>query len=199
MTSPIEQGGLAARFLAVEEVGRLGFASCGSNVLIDETVRIVGIGNVRIGNNVRIDAHTMIIASGPVTIGSWNHIAAFCYLEGGAGIVLEDFVGISSYASLQSMSDDFSGRVLTGPMVPARFKSLDRGTIVVERHGLVGTKSTLFPGVRIGEGGVLGAHSLAKRDIPAWTICVGVPAKPVRERSRDLLALEQTLREGGAA
>ncbi|MGH6785376.1 MAG: acyltransferase [Novosphingobium sp.] len=190
---------LAPRFLSPEEVGALGFAECGSDVLIDETVRIVGAGNLHLGSHVRIDAHVLIVASIPLRIGSWVHIAAYCCLEGGGGIEIGDFVGLSSYTCLQSASDDFSGRALTGPTVPSKYKSLDSGAIVIERHGLVGIKSTLLPGVRINEGGVLGAHSLAKCDVPAWTICVGVPARPIRERSRDLLALEAQLRADGAA
>jgi putative colanic acid biosynthesis acetyltransferase WcaF len=38
------------------------------------------------------------------------------------------------------------------------------------------------PGVRIGEGTVVGARSAVFRDLPAWVIAVGTPAKPVGER-----------------
>ncbi|UJH91318.1 hypothetical protein LZ575_00495 [Antarcticibacterium sp. 1MA-6-2] len=38
-----------------------------------------------------------------------------------------------------------------------------------------------MPGVTIGEGAIIGAGSLVIKDIPAWTIAVGNPAKVVKE------------------
>ena len=179
-----------ADFLDRETLERLPFATCGENVLVDSSVRLIGIENIRIGNHVRIDAGTIIIASGPVRIDDRVHIAANCYLEGRGGIHLCDFVNISSYVSLHSVSDDFSGRSLTNPMTPEAFKRLQIGQITFERHAAIGVKGTVLPGVTIGEGGVVGAHSLVREMIAPWTIHAGVPARFIRERSQDLLALE---------
>lgn len=44
-----------------------------------------------------------------------------------------------------------------------------------------GTGTIIMPGVTIGEGAVVGAGSLVTKDIPAWTIAVGSPAKVVKE------------------
>jgi putative colanic acid biosynthesis acetyltransferase WcaF len=38
------------------------------------------------------------------------------------------------------------------------------------------------PGVTIGDDTVVGARSSVLTDLPAWKICVGTPAKPVRDR-----------------
>lgn len=38
------------------------------------------------------------------------------------------------------------------------------------------------PGVSIGEGTVVGARSSVFEDLPAWKVCVGSPAKPIRDR-----------------
>lgn len=37
-----------------------------------------------------------------------------------------------------------------------------------------------MPGVTVGEGAIVGAYSLVTKDIPAWTIAVGRPAKVVK-------------------
>lgn len=179
-----------ADFLDREALARLPFGACGEHVLIDSSARLIGVENIQIGNHVRIDADTIIIASGPVRIDDRVHIAANCYLEGRGGIHLHDFVNISSYVSLHSVSDDFSGRSLTNPMTPEALKHLIVGRIVFERHAAIGVKSTVLPGVTIGEGAVVGAHSLARNTIDPWTIHAGTPARFLRERSRDLLALE---------
>ena len=44
-----------------------------------------------------------------------------------------------------------------------------------------GTGTIIMPGVTIGEGAIVGAGSLVTKDIPAWTIAVGRPAKVVRQ------------------
>ena len=38
-----------------------------------------------------------------------------------------------------------------------------------------------MPGVTIGEGAVIGAGTLVTKDIPAWTIAIGRPAKVIKE------------------
>lgn len=43
-----------------------------------------------------------------------------------------------------------------------------------------GTGTIILPGVTIGEGAIVGAGSLVTKDIPAWTIAVGSPAKVVK-------------------
>lgn len=182
-----------ADFISENDLQSMPFASLGKGVQIDTSVKLIGIENISIGNHVRIDAGTVIIASGAVKLGNYVHIAANCYLEGRAGIQLCDFAGLSSYVSLHSVSDDFSGRSLTNPTVPAEYKKLKEGPIVLERHALIGAKATILPGVVIHEGGVLGAHSLARKSVAAWTICAGSPAIFVTNRKRDLLDLEQQL------
>lgn len=188
-----------ARFMSAAELANLPLRACGENVLLDSSVKLIGLENIVLGNDVRIDAGTIIIATGPVTIGSWVHIAANCYLEGRGGITIRDFANVSSYVSLHSVSDDFSGASLTNPMTPERYKRLNIGEIVLDRHALLGTKSTVLPGVRVGEGGVLGAHSMARGDIAPFAIHAGVPARKIKDRGRDLLELERKFRsETGA-
>ena len=38
-----------------------------------------------------------------------------------------------------------------------------------------------MPGVTVGEGAIVGAGSLVTKDVPAWTIATGRPAKVVKE------------------
>ncbi len=44
----------------------------------------------------------------------------------------------------------------------------------------IGINSTILPGVTIGEGAIIGSCSLVTKDIPAWSIAVGSPAKVIR-------------------
>ena len=44
----------------------------------------------------------------------------------------------------------------------------------------IGMGSIIMPGVTIGEGSIIGAGSIVTKDIPAWSIAVGSPAKVVK-------------------
>ena len=52
--------------------------------------------------------------------------------------------------------------------------------IVLKKGCLIGMESFIMPGVTVGEGAIIGAGSLVTKDIPAWTIATGRPAKVVR-------------------
>lgn len=56
-----------------------------------------------------------------------------------------------------------------------------KGAIKIGRGCSTGTNTIILPGVTIGEGAVIGAGSLVTKDIPAWTLAVGRPAKVVKE------------------
>lgn len=49
------------------------------------------------------------------------------------------------------------------------------------KGSLVGMDSFVMPGVTIGEGAIVGAGSLVTKDVPAWTMATGRPAKVVKE------------------
>ena len=41
--------------------------------------------------------------------------------------------------------------------------------------------SMILPGVTVGEGAIVGAGSLITKDVPAWTIVTGRPAKVIKQ------------------
>lgn len=55
------------------------------------------------------------------------------------------------------------------------------GEIHLGKGCSTGTGTIIMPGVSIGEGAIIGAGSLVTKDIPAWTIAIGRPAKVVKE------------------
>ena len=58
--------------------------------------------------------------------------------------------------------------------------------VIIEDHAWIGAGATIMPGVTIGEGAVLGAVAAATKDVPAYSIWAGVPAKEIGTRSRNL-------------
>lgn len=57
-------------------------------------------------------------------------------------------------------------------------------TITIERYAWVCARATVLMGVTIGEGAVLALGSVAAKDIEAWSVCAGIPARKVKNRKR---------------
>ena len=55
--------------------------------------------------------------------------------------------------------------------------------------------SMIVPGVHIGRGAVIGAHSLVTKDVLPFTVVAGVPARPIRHLDR--LVFEQAVAQKG--
>jgi len=176
----------------------MGLKSLGSDVRISDKASIYNADQISIGDHSRIDDFCVI--SGKVSIGRNVHIAVFCNVAGGSeGITLDDFAGLAYGCQVFSQSDDYSGRSLTNPTVPALFKQETKKAIHIGRHCIVGTNSLIFPGVILGEGCSVGAMSMVTKSTEAWHIYSGVPAKKLKTRHRDLLTLEQDYLRSQAA
>jgi galactoside O-acetyltransferase len=154
-----------------------------------------GTSLISIGNHVRIDDFTVITAGAPVMIGNYVHIHSYCGLYGQAGIVMEDFSGLSGRVSVYTASDDYSGRTMTNPTVPAEYKGVKAAQIRIGRHAIIGTGAVLLPGASIGEGAAVGALVLVSKPVPDWSIYAGNPPSVIKERRRDLLDLERRFLE----
>jgi galactoside O-acetyltransferase len=161
-----------------------GFKALGQNVRIAKNSTVIGIENISIGNHVRIDGYCSVIAAfnGYVTIGPFIHIGACCALLGGAGIVIDDFCGLSQGVKIYSRDDDYSVRYLTGPTVPSEFRGGAAGEVILKRHVIVGSGSLIMPKVIIGEGSAVGALSMVNKNLDSWGIYAGCPARRIRNR-----------------
>ena len=187
-------------YYSEDDLQQAGFKSIGRNVRIAKNCTIIGLENIEIGDNVRIDGYCTIIAAGDgwVKWGSHIHIGGYCLLSAGDGIRLNDFSGLSQGVRLYSRTDDYSGKHLTNPTVPEKYTGVSRGTVTLGRHVIVGSGSVVLPKVTIGDGSAVGALSLVMKSLEPWGIYFGSPAKRIKERSKQLLELEeQLLQESG--
>lgn len=177
-------------FLTSDHLRALGFKHLGRDVRISDKASIYNADQISVGDHSRID--DFCVVSGKVTIGRNVHIAVFCNVAGGTeGITLDDFAGLAYGCHVFSQSDDYSGRSMTNPTVPSIYKQETKKAIHIGRHCIVGTNSLIFPGVTLAEGCSVGAMSMVTKSTEAWHIYSGVPARKLKPRQRDLLALEQ--------
>jgi len=182
---------MTTSFLTPSELAGIGFKACGDNVLISRRASIYAPHNIGLGHHVRIDDFCILSGGDFIRLGNYIHIAAYSAIYGGGGVEMGDFSGLSSRVIVYSESDDYTGRSLTNPMVPRKYKpNILSAPVIIGRHCIVGTGSTILPGVNVGEGTAIGAHSLVMKDCEEWKVLFGSPAKVIRNRRRDLLQLE---------
>lgn len=176
-------------FYNENELERIGFKRVGYNVKISRKCSIYESSNMTIGNNVRID--DFCILSGKIQLGNNIHIAAYSALYGGTdGIYVEDFANLSSRVSVYSVSDDYSGETMTNPMIPEKYKNVQSAPVFIGRHSIIGSNAVVLPGVIVSEGSSFGSFSFINHDSEPWSINVGIPFKKIKDRSKNLLQLE---------
>lgn len=60
---------------------------------------------------------------------------------------------------------------------------ISKGEIIIGNNVWLGNNVCVLPGVRIGDGAVIGANSIVSHDIPAFCVAAGIPAKVIKQNS----------------
>lgn len=164
----------------------------GKNVIIGKTVRIRYPHLVSIGDNCIIDDFTYISTS--LDLQGFNHISAGCKIIGGASskLIMKPFSTFSPNVVIAAGSDDYLSGIAT-PMVDIEFKgNVEYGTVTIGRHSIVGSNSVVLPNVIINDGATVGALSLVNKDLEEWGLYAGIPARKIKNRSKEkILDLER--------
>ena len=87
-------------------------------------------------------------------------------------IIIGDQVTVSQDVFLCTASHD-----ITSPTM-----ELTTASIVLEDQSWIGARAIILPGVRIGEGAVVGAGAVVAKDVEAWSVVCGNPAREVGTR-----------------
>jgi len=123
-------------------------------------------GSVRIGERTFIGASTLVCAEG-IEIGddvlvSW-----------GCTIVDHNSHPLAWKDRRGDVGNWFEGR--------KDWTSVERAAVRIGNKAWIGFNVIVLKGVDIGEGAIVGAGSVVTRDVPAFTVVAGNPARPIRE------------------
>ncbi len=102
---------------------------------------------------------------------SWN---AGCYLDAKGGIKLGDFSMLTEYVKIFTHSHS------EGDHMQREYKP-----VVVGDYAKVYTGATILPGVKLDTGAIVATGSIVTKDVEAFTLVGGIPAKPMRKRNFD--------------
>lgn len=179
-------------FMSSEEIQDLGLRHVGKDIRISKKASFYNPANISISDFARIDDFCILSAgNGGIEIGRYVHIGCYSSMIGQGKITLEDFSGISGRVSVYSSNDDSSGNFMCHPTIPEEYTNVQTGPVIIKKNTLVGTGSVVLPNVVIKEGVYIGALSLVSKSCEPFGIYAGIPAKRIKERSRNMCELEK--------
>jgi acetyltransferase-like isoleucine patch superfamily enzyme len=119
-----------------------------------------------------------------ITIGSRSLIGESCVLRGQGGITIGDDVYLAPLVQMLAVN-----HVYHDTSRPISHQGITAQGIVVEDGAWIGGGAIVLDGVRIGRNAVIGAGAVVTKDVPAYTIVAGNPARVVRDLRAEPLDL----------
>lgn len=157
----------------------------GRGVRIHRSVEVRSPHLLELGSDLFVDANVVLHcggmdwspAEGGIRIGSGSYVGPGSVLFGAGGIDIGEAVLISPGVVITSHQHTYADRD-----ADIRDQPLAFGRVVIERNVWIGANATVLPGVRLGEGSIVGAGAVVTKDVPPRSVVVGVPAVILRER-----------------
>lgn len=161
--------------------------SIGRDVWLKEGVLIDGRSDhpvgVRLDDQVSIRAYAYIDAyggTGSVRIGPRSGIGPFAYIGGNGGVEIGEDVMVSGHTMIVAANHRFDPR-LPGPYMA---QGETREGITIEDNVWIAARAVILDGVSVGRGAVVAAGAVVTRDVEAYTLVGGCPARPLRSLIR---------------
>jgi acetyltransferase-like isoleucine patch superfamily enzyme len=155
------------------------FRARGAHLVIEDGVLVFHPENIILGNNVYVGHRTILKGyhNNTLTIGDEVWIGQDCFLHAAGGLSIGSRVGIGPRVNVLTSYHRDEGRT-----TPILFSDLEFAAVTIESDCDIGIGAILLPGVKIGRGAQIGAGAVVTRDVPAYTVVVGSPARVLRER-----------------
>ena len=114
---------------------------------------------LKIGSHCNIGAYNHITCANKLVIGN-------CCLTGKWVTITDNSHGGTDVDSLRTAPDK---RPITS-----------KGPVIIGDNVWIGDKATILPGVTIGDGAEIAANAVVTKDVPAYSVVAGNPAKVIR-------------------
>lgn len=158
---------------------------------------LVQLETVTIGNNCFIAPNSHIFAEpgrdiilgdscmiaadcflhGPITLGNEVAINHSCSIDGGrAGVTIGSQTRIANNVTIYAFNHGMS------PNTPIYQQSNSSKGIIIGEDVWIGANAGIVDGVQIGDHAIIGMNAMITKDIPAYAIMAGNPAKQIGDR-----------------
>jgi acetyltransferase-like isoleucine patch superfamily enzyme len=176
------RGVIYGRGLILRHPGKISF---GERVSIDDDVMLDASGagekGISLGDGVIVSRNCVIQGkTGPVMIGDRADIGCNCIFSSVSGIEIGYSTLIAGHCYIGG------GRYRSDRLdIPIMDQgSYSEGPVIIGEDVWLGAGVIVLDGVRIGRGSIIGAGSVVTREIPEFSVAVGVPARVVGTRGK---------------
>jgi acetyltransferase-like isoleucine patch superfamily enzyme len=149
-----------------------------TSVVVLGCPEVHGTGHIQLGKNLLLyrelyletQGTGYIIVGDNVVMSRGVHLIAFERIDIGTDCM------IGEYTSIRDANHRFD------TSTPIREAGHTSAAITIGKNVWLGRGVTVLAGVTIGDNAVIGANAVVTNDIPANTIAVGIPARPLKSR-----------------
>ncbi|MBW4486462.1 MAG: acyltransferase [Trichocoleus desertorum ATA4-8-CV12] len=181
------------------------FAKLGSLVFIRPGAEFVGADCIEVGNRVSIQRGVRVDSKGQnnrISLADWVHLdrgvdirttGDNCQIEIGEHTVVNPYTCIHGPGSITIGKDCLiashvgiyaNNHIFADPNCKIREQGLTCQGIAIGDDCWLGAGVKVIDGVTIGQGSVIGAGAVVTKDIPPYSIALGVPAKVIGQRQK---------------
>ncbi len=132
--------------------------------------------NIKIGDGTSIFMRTWLDTPGNLTIGRNSTINQGCRLDARGGLSIGDNVSISADVCILTAAHDVESTVFEGYSQP----------VDICDFVFIGTRAMILAGVSLGTGSIVAAGAVVTKNVEAYSVVAGVPARVIGRRPRDL-------------
>jgi acetyltransferase-like isoleucine patch superfamily enzyme len=134
--------------------------------------------SIVIGENCSFRDFVQIKAKeGFIHIGNNVNINNYCTLIGSGGLKIGNNVFLAAQTMILAFNHSYHDTTIPMNQQGKTMKGIEIGDDV-----WFGAGSKVLDGVKIGEGSIIGANAVVTKNIPPYSIAVGVPAKVIKSR-----------------
>ena len=118
-----------------------------------------------------------IVFKGNIQIGANSYFNSGKISTGpNSRVIIGEWCAIGHNVNIHAIShhpDDATG--------PENLRKAVEANVVIGDHVWIGSNVFILPGVQVGSGSVIGANSVVTRNVPAYTVVGGIPARVIRQ------------------
>lgn len=156
---------------------------------VDGDITIRGEKNIHVGNHTHFGNGCIltawenttdgakhfpeIIIGSNCSIGEFNNITSINLIRIGDNLVTGRWVTITDNSHGKTDLNTLQTPPLTRTVV-------SKGPVLIGNNVWIGDKVTILPGVIIGDGVVVAANAVVTKDVPAYSVVGGIPAKIIK-------------------
>lgn len=161
------------------------FYNIGKHVTFEEIGLLRGMNCISIGSYTKFEKGIFLTAwpslgSPNISIGehcnfgAYNHITCINEITIGNNCLTGKWVTITDNSHGDTEFDTLN-------LPPYKRMVVSKGPVTIGNNVWIGDKVTILPSVTIGDGVVIAANSVVTRDIPAFSVVAGIPARIVKQ------------------